>query len=105
MYAIIEDSGKQFKVAQGETIFVDVRQLGEDQKELEFDRVLFYRDDEAAVIGQPIVEGAKAVGTIKGIAAGPKLYPLNFRRRKNSQRRIGHRQKYIEVEITDITRP
>ena len=105
MYAIIEDSGKQFKVAQGETIFVDVRQLGEDQKELEFDRVLYYRDDEAILIGQPIIEGAKAVGSIKGIAPGPKLYPLSFRRRKNSQRRIGHRQKYLEVEITDITKP
>jgi len=105
VYAIIEDSGKQFKVARGETIFVDVRQLDEDQKELEFDHVLFYRDDETTLIGQPVVAGAKAVGAIKGIAAGPKLYPMNFKRRKDSQRRIGHRQKYLEVEITDITKP
>ena len=105
MYAIIEDSGKQYKVEQGKTIFVDVRQLPEEQKELEFDRVLFYQDEETTLIGQPVVPGAKAVGAVKQVAPGPKLHPMFFRRRKDSRRRIGHRQKYLEVEITNIIRP
>ena len=74
-------------------------------KEIEFDRVLFYADEETTLVGQPLVKGAKVVGKINGVAAGPKLYPMQFRRRKDSQRRIGHRQKYIEVEITDIQKP
>ena len=81
---------------------MDVRELAEDQQEIEFGKVLFYRDEETALVGQPVVEGAKVVGKIKQVAAGPKLHPVSFRRRKDSQRRIGHRQKYLEVEITGI---
>ena len=104
VYAIIEDSGKQYKVEQGDLLCVDQRSLADDQTELEFDKVIFYRDDETTVIGQPVVEGAKVKAKVNGIANGPKLYPLHFRRRKNSQSRIGHRQKYLEVQITEITR-
>ena len=104
MYAIIEDGGKQYKVEPGMSVCVEVRELSEGQETLEFDRVLFYRDDETTLVGQPVVEGAKVTGRINGQAAGPKLYPLHFKRRKDSQRRVGHRQKYIEVEITDIVK-
>ena len=102
MYAIIEDSGKQYKAAQGDMLYVDLRPLPEGQSEIEFDRVLFYSDGDTALVGQPLVDGAKVIGTVKGQAAGPKLYPTSFRRRKDSRRRIGHRQKYLEVEITEI---
>ena len=105
MYAIIEDGGKQYKVEEGQVVYVEVRPLAEDQQEIEFDRVLFYRDEETTLVGQPVIEGAKALGKIKKVAAGPKLYPTSFRRRKDSQRRIGHRQKYLEVEITGISKP
>ena len=105
MYAIIEDGGKQYKVEEGQVVFVELRPVGDDQQEIEFDRVLFYRDEETTLIGQPVIEGAKALGKIKQVAAGPKLYPTSFRRRKDSQRRIGHRQKYLEVEITGISKP
>lgn len=104
MYAIIEDGGKQYKVQQGESVCVDIRDLTEGQTAIEFGQVLFYRDDESTLIGQPYVEGAKVVGKINGQADGPKLYPMHFKRRKNSQSRIGHRQRYLEVEITDIVK-
>lgn len=104
MYAVIEDGGKQYKVHQGEVFSVELRELDEEQTSIEFDKVLFYRDDDSVVVGQPLVEGAKVVGKIKGLAPGPKLYPMYFRRRKDSQHRIGHRQKYLEVEITEIIR-
>ena len=102
MYAIIEDGGKQYKVQQGQTVCVELRDIPEDQSEIEFDKVLFYRDDQTILVGQPLVAGAKVIAKINGPVGGPKLFPLQFRKRKNSQRRIGHRQKYLEVEITDI---
>ena len=104
MYAIIDDGGRQYKVEQGQTICVDLRPLEEDQSAIEFDRVIFYRDDETTIVGQPFVAGAKVTGTINGLAAGPKLHPMQLRRRKNSRRRIGHRQKHLEVEITEIAK-
>ncbi len=105
MYAIIEDGGKQYKVEQGETVCFELKELEEGQTQVEFDQVLFIKDDAGTIIGQPVVEGAKVIGKINGQEAGPKLYPMQFRRRKNSRRRIGHRQKYIEVEITEIAKP
>lgn len=104
MYAIIEDGGKQYKVAQGEVLCVELRDLAEGQEQIEFGEVLFYKDDETTEVGQPKVAGAKVIGLVRGPASGPKLHPMHLRRRKNSHRRIGHRQKYLEVLITDIVR-
>jgi large subunit ribosomal protein L21 len=105
VYAIIEDGGKQYKVEPGESVCIETRPLSDDQQEIEFDRVLFYRDDDVTLVGQPVVEGAKVTGKISGSVAGPKLYPVHFRRRKDSQRRVGHRQKYLQVEITAVSKP
>jgi len=105
VYAIIEDGGKQYKVEPGETVCVELRDLAENQEEVEFDRILYYSDDDTKLVGQPLVKGAKVVGKINGVAAGPKLYPMQHRRRKDSRRRIGHRQKYLELEITEISKP
>ena len=105
VYAIIEDGGKQYKVEQGQAVCVELREVAEGQTELEFDRVLFYRDEQTTLVGQPVIAGAKVVAKIAGQADGPKLYPMQFRRRKDSQRRIGHRQRYLEVEVTSIAIP
>ena len=104
MYAIIEDGGKQYKVEQGTALCVETRDLAEGQTQVEFDKVLFVRDDQGIEIGSPYVKGAKVTGTVNGTAAGPKVHPMKFRRRKNSKSRTGHRQKYLDVEITAITR-
>ncbi|MBN2212237.1 MAG: 50S ribosomal protein L21 [Sedimentisphaerales bacterium] len=104
MYAIIEDGGKQYKVEQGSALCVEVRDLAEGQTEVEFDKVLFVRDDQGVQIGNPYLKGAKVTAKISGQAAGPKVHPMKFRRRKNSKSRTGHRQKYLDVEITAITR-
>lgn len=103
MYAIIEDGGKQYKVQPGDTVCLEIRAISEGQTELEFDKVLLYRDEETTLVGQPTVAGVKVMAKVNGKAAGPKVYPMQFRRRKDSQRRIGHRQQYLEVEITDIS--
>ncbi len=107
MYAIIEDSGQQFRVREGDELNVDLRDLAEDATEVEFDRVLLVSDDKDVKVGTPLVEGAKVVAKFQttaeqGLIKGKKLYVTHFRRRKDSQRRIGHRQKYLRVTISKI---
>jgi large subunit ribosomal protein L21 len=104
VYAIIEDGGKQYKVQPGDVLDVELRAVPEGQNQIEFDRVLLFRDGDTTLIGQPLVKGAKVIGKVNGQATGPKVHPMQFRRRKDSQRRVGHRQPYLEVEITDIVK-
>ncbi|HLU47077.1 MAG TPA: 50S ribosomal protein L21 [Planctomycetota bacterium] len=103
MEAIIRDGGRQYTVRPGERVEVDWREA-EPGSAIEFGEVLLVRPDEGELrVGAPLVDGAKVVGKVVGQAKGPKLTVLSFRRRKNSKRRVGHRQRYIEVEIETIS--
>ena len=101
MEAIIRDSGRQFKVTEGETIQVDLRDA-EAGSSIVFDEVLLVSGDGDARIGRPLVDGAKVTGKVLGEHKGPKLVVTHFRRRKDSRRRVGHRQKYTQVQIEKI---
>lgn len=103
MYAIVEDGNKQYKVEAGKKVVIELRDL-EAGSAIEFDKVVFMNDQDNAVIGQPYVAGAKVSATVLGKVYGPKVYPMQFRRRKNSRRRIGHRQGYLEVAINEISK-
>jgi large subunit ribosomal protein L21 len=97
MYAVIEQGGKQYKVAQGDVLNIELTEVPADAKSIELDKVLFISDGDAVKIGTPYLDGAKVIASFKATAEdavikGPKLYPLNFRKRKNSCRKIGHRQ-------------
>ncbi|NLX12296.1 MAG: 50S ribosomal protein L21 [Phycisphaerales bacterium] len=102
MYAIFEDGGRQYKVACGDKVYVDLRELPEGQDTLEFNQVLTIGEGENARIGQPFVEGAKVIGQLQGQIKGPKLVNIKFQRRKNYRRKIGHRQKHLHVTISEI---
>jgi large subunit ribosomal protein L21 len=107
MYAIIEQGGKQYKVAEGDTIDIELTAVEPDAKTIDLDKVLLVSDGENVKIGTPHLEGAKVVASFKGsaeeaIVKGEKVYPMHFRRRKNSKKRIGHRQKYLQVVIDKI---
>ena len=107
MYAVIEQGGKQYKVAQGDCLNIELTDLAPDAKTLEMDKVLLVSDGENIKIGSPYVEGAKVIASFKDTAEnavikGIKLYPMHFRRRKNSRKRIGHRQKYLHITIDKI---
>ena len=104
MYAIIEDRGKQYRVAEGDVVEVDLRDLPEGQEHLEFDHVLMIGDGENSVIGQPTVTGAKVTGRIEGLAKGDKIIVQHFKRRKDSRTKAGHRQKYVRVRIEKIAK-
>ncbi|MBU1259601.1 MAG: 50S ribosomal protein L21 [Planctomycetes bacterium] len=107
MYAVIEQGGKQYKVKQGDVIKIELADVASDAKKIEIDKVLLVGEGKTAKIGTPYVEGAKVTGKFAdtatdSIVKGRKLYPTHFKRRKASKRRIGHRQKYMEVTIEKI---
>ncbi len=103
MYAIIEDGGRQFKVSEGDLLQIDLIDVTDETKTIEFDRVLLLADGENITVGTPVVEGAKVVGEITNErVGGKKVYILKFKRRKRERRRKGHRQKYTEVRVTKI---
>ena len=64
--------------------------------------MLFIGGDGSSRVGAPVISGAKVVGTVLDQVRGPKLITMNFRRRKNSRRRIGHRQPFTQVKIERI---
>ncbi len=103
MYAVIEDSGQQFRVSEGDVLNVDLRELAEDAKQIEFDRVLLVSGDGKVKVGTPLLKGVKVIGEIVNPQAkGEKLHIFRWRRRKASRRKTGHRQKYIQVKIAKI---
>jgi large subunit ribosomal protein L21 len=107
MYAVIEQGGKQYKVAEGERLDIDLTDVAPDAKTIQLDKVLLVSDGEKVTIGAPFVKGAKVIASFKttaqeGVVKGKKLYPMHFRRRKSSKKRVGHRQKFLQVTIDKI---
>ena len=102
MYAIIEDSGTQVKVAPGDVVELDLRDLSEGQDEVTFDRVLAVGGDGPARLGTPYVDGATVTAKVLGEVQGEKLAIQKFKRRKGYKRRTGHRQRYLRVEVAAI---
>jgi len=101
MYAIIEESGQQFRVEEGQVLQIDHREA-EPGAKLTFDRVLLVADEKGARVGKPVVKGAKVTAEVVGPSQGPKLEIVQVRRRKASRRHIGHRQPYLTVRVTGI---
>jgi large subunit ribosomal protein L21 len=107
MYAIFEQGGKQYKVSEGEVVQIELVDIDPQAKQMTFDKVLFVGDEANHKIGKPYLDGAKITASFlstaeEAVVKGPKLYPATFRRRKDSRRRIGHRQKHLQVTIDKI---
>jgi large subunit ribosomal protein L21 len=104
MYAIIEDSGTQFKVTSGDRIRID-RAFDQKDKSITFERVLLVAggDNQKPRLGNPLVGGASVTAEVLGPVKGPKIDIQKYKRRKGYHRKIGHRQHYTEVKITGIS--
>jgi len=103
VYAVIEDSGRQFRVSEGDVLDVDLRDLGDKAKTIRFDRVLLVSGDDGVTVGAPLVKGAKVTAEIvERVRKGQKVYVVRHRPRKSSRRKTGHRQRYTRVRITKI---
>ena len=101
MYAIIEDSGKQFKVTSGDTIDID-RSVGEGDKTVTFDRVLLVAGEGTPKIGAPLVAKATVSADVIGPVKGQKIDIVKYKRRKGYAKKQGHRQPATRVRITGI---
>jgi large subunit ribosomal protein L21 len=102
MYAIFRALGKQFRAEKGKTIRLPLMDAEAGAK-VTFDEVLLSSDGETIRTGAPLVAGAKVVAEVVGQGKEPKIYVFKFKRRKNYRRKTGHRQRYTEVRITDVT--
>ena len=102
MYAIFRALGKQFRAEKGKTIRLPLMDAEAGAK-ITFDEVLLSSDGQTIKAGTPLGSGAKVVAEVIGVGKEPKIYVFKFKRRKNYRRKTGHRQKYTEVRITDLT--
>lgn len=101
MYAIISDSGRQYKVEEGQEVVLDYHEI-ETGKELTFDRVLAVGSGADVKLGTPLVDGASVTAKVLGPEKGEKLVVQKIRRRKNSRRKTGHRSILTRVKIEKI---
>ncbi|HYC77334.1 MAG TPA: 50S ribosomal protein L21 [Planctomycetota bacterium] len=103
MYAIIKDGGHQYRVENGRRLRIQLRDGAEKDGVVRFDQVCLIGGAGDAKVGAPFVAGASVEAkVIEPLRKAKKVIIFKYRRRKNSQRRNGHRQKFTEVEITAI---
>jgi large subunit ribosomal protein L21 len=101
MYAVIRSGGKQVRVEPGQAVRVE-KLTGAVGDSIELDEVLLIGGEGDARIGAPLVDGAKAVGTITAQDRGPKITVFKMKRRKGYRRKNGHRQAYTEILVDRI---
>jgi len=101
MYAVIETGGKQYRVQEGDMVFVE--KLGvEADEEISFDKVIAVGKDDGMVVGSPFVDGAKVTAKVIKNGKAKKITVFTYRAKKNSKRKMGHRQPYTKVQIQSI---
>ena len=102
MQAIIVTGGKQYKVAQGDTLFIEKLEA-EAGAEITFDQVLAILNEDKATFGAPTVEGASVVATVVKNGKGKKIRVFKYNPKKGYRKRQGHRQPYTKVTIGKIS--
>ena len=102
MHAIIETGGKQYKVAEGDTLFIE-KLPNEGGENVTFDKVLAILDGDNATFGTPVVSGAKVEATVEKNGRGKKIIVFKYKSKKNYRRKQGHRQPYTKVTIGKIS--
>lgn len=101
MYAVIETGGKQHKVTEGEILKIE-KLDAEVGSEVTFDKVMMIRQDEQVTVGQPYVENASVTAEVLEQGKAKKVIVFKYKRKKNYQRKKGHRQLYTAVRIKAI---
>ncbi len=101
MYAIVDIAGKQFRLAENQTVKVPRLQVPEGEK-VTFDRVLLIASGEEVKVGQPVVEGAKVEASVLEHGREKKIIVFKKKRRKNYKRKKGHRQPFTKIAVDKI---
>ena len=100
MFAIFVTGGKQYKVAEGDVIFVEKLGASEGEK-VTFDNVLVV-NGETLTVGTPNIEGATVVATVLKNGKSKKIDVIRYKSKKNEKKKIGHRQDYTKIQIDAI---
>ena len=100
MYAIIETGGKQYRVQNGDVIYVEKLDAQVDE-EVTFDKVVAV-SNRTLKVGKPYVKDAFVKGTVVKNGKGKKVTVFTYKPKKGCARKMGHRQPYTKVQITEI---
>jgi large subunit ribosomal protein L21 len=101
MYAVIVTGGKQYKVSEGDTLFVEKLEA-EEGSTVTFDQVLMAGEGDDVKVGTPTVDGASVEAKVVKNGKAKKIYVFKMKRKKNERTKKGHRQPYTKVEITKV---
>lgn len=101
MYAIIKTGGKQYRVSEGDSIFVEKLEAAEGEV-VTFDEVIAVSKEDALVVGNPFVEGAKVTAKVEKQGKARKILVFKYKAKANYRRRQGHRQPFTKVVIEKI---
>ena len=100
MYAVIETGGKQYKVSEGDVLFIE-KVEGAEGDAVKFDKVLAIGGDNT-VFGTPVVEGASVDAKVLAQGKNKKVFVFKYKPKKGEKCKKGHRQPYTKVQITAI---
>lgn len=101
MYAIIETGGKQYRVCEGDEIFVEKLNVEQDA-EVVFDKVIAFSNGKTLKMGKPYVKDMTVTAKVLKQGKGKKINIFTYKPKKSSSRRMGHRQPYTKVQISAI---
>ncbi len=101
MYAIIETGGKQYRVQAGDVLFIE-KLTADAESEVVFDKVIAVGKEDGMVVGAPTVDGASVAAKVIKNGKSKKITVFTYRSKKDSKRKMGHRQPYTKVEVTAI---
>lgn len=102
MYAIIETGGKQYTVKSGDVIDIELVDSISKDNTVKFSNVLFFHNGSVAKMGAPHVAGCVVSGELLEEIRGPKTINYKYKKRKNYRRKVGHRQDYHRIKITEL---
>ena len=105
MHAVIQTGGKQYRVSEGDTLFIEKLPDATEGKEVKFEQVIAVFHGENAQFGTPTVKGASVTAEVLKTGKAKKIVVFKRKRRKNYSRKQGHRQPFTEVEIKSIVMP
>ena len=103
MFAVIESGGKQHRVQQGDVLRLE-KLDAEAGASITFDRVMLVGEGEDVTVGTPLVDGAGVTAEVVGHGRHDKVTVIKFKRRKDYDRKQGHRQHFTEIRVTGIRR-
>ncbi|MBR2616045.1 MAG: 50S ribosomal protein L21 [Clostridia bacterium] len=103
MFAIFEIGGKQYKVSEGDVVFLE-KMNAQEGETVKFDKVLAISDNDGFIAGEPAVSGAYVEATVAKNGKSKKIVVLRYKAKKNEKKKQGHRQPYTKVQITKIAK-